>query len=42
MIDIKRFNGEKEFKKTLKLLPSVPTNNEMSEKQVCQKEVFPI
>jgi len=32
MIDVKRFNGEKEFKKTLKLLPSVPTNNEMSEK----------
>ncbi len=32
MIDIKRFNGHEEFKKTLKLLPSVPTNSEMSKK----------
>jgi hypothetical protein len=32
MIDIKRYNGQEEFKKTLKLLPNVPTNNEMSEK----------
>ena len=32
MIEIKRYNGHEEFKKTLKLLPNVPTNNEMSEK----------
>lgn len=32
MINIKRFNGDEEFKKTLKLLPIVPTNNEIAEK----------
>ena len=39
MIDIKRYNGNEEFKKTLKLLPSVPTNNEMSEKTGMSKQV---